>query len=208
MSRESLFFAISGTFFGLMVGWIIGSQRPAPAAPAAPGASVAAPAGQGQTPARALDERQAAQLSAQASAQPADAAVRTQLGNLYFDADRFEDAIKWYQASLRIRPDDPDVSTDLGIAFYYTNQPDRALAQFAHSLRVNPAHTKTLLNQGIVLAFAKQDLDAAARAWEGVVRLAPESPEGQAAKRALEGLRSAHPAAGAQPDADGRPAGR
>lgn len=200
MSRESLFFAISGTFFGLMVGWIIGSQR-VPAAPAAPArqqAQAQAPGGQAPKP---FDEGRANQLATQASTAPRNAAIRTELGNLYFDADRFDDAIKWYQDSLSIAPRDPDVSTDLGIAFYYTNQPDRALAQFQHSLSINPSHTKTMLNQGIVLAFAKQDLDAAAKSWERVVQLAPDSPEGQAAKRALEGLRSAHPATGTAPPA-------
>lgn len=199
MSRESLFFAISGTFFGLMVGWMIGSQRPsaspapAPASTAAP-APAAAPAGQNAP--RALDERRVGQLTSQAAAEPQNAAARAELGNIYFDADRFDDAIRWYQEALRLKPSDPDVSTDLGIAFYYTNQPDKALAQFAHSLSVSPAHTKTMLNQGIVLAFAKQDLEGAAKAWERVVKLAPGSPEGQAAQRALEGLRTAHPAAG------------
>lgn len=205
MSRESLFFAISGTFFGLLVGWIIGSQRP-PAGPApVPAAQAAAAPAQpapGQPP-RALDEARVTQLSGKASAEPQNAAVRTELGNVYFDADRFEDAIRWYEEALRLNPNDPDVSTDLGIAFYYTNQADRALAQFAHSLSVNPAHTKTLLNQGIVLAFAKQDLDAAAKSWERVVQLAPESSEGQAARRALDGLRTAHPAAGTPPGGAG-----
>ena len=198
MSRESLFFAISGTFFGLMVGWMIGSQRPsaAPApAPAAAAAPAATPAGQNAP--RPLDERRVGQLTSQASAEPQNAAARAELGNLYFDADRFDDAIRWYQEALNLKPNDADVSTDLGIAFYYTNQPEKALAQFSHSLSVSPAHTKTMLNQGIVLAFAKQDLEGAAKAWERVVKLAPGSPEGQAAQRALEGLRTAHPAAGA-----------
>lgn len=200
MSRESLLFAISGTFFGLMVGWMIGSQRPA-AGPPPPPAAAAAPApasgqaSEGQS--RALDEARAAALADRASAEPQNAAVRTELGNVYFDADRFDDAIRWYEDSLRLDPRNPDVSTDLGIAFYYTNQADRALAQFDRSLSIDPVHTKTLLNQGIVLAFAKQDLDAAAKSWERVVELAPDSPEGQAARRALDGLRSAHPAAGA-----------
>lgn len=196
MSRESLFFAISGTFFGLMVGWIIGSQRAVPAAAPAQQQTAAQTAPQGQQAPPALDERRVNQLTTQASAEPQNADVRTQLGNLYFDVDRFTDAIKWYEEALRLKPSDPDVSTDLGIAFYYTNQPDRALAQFKHSLSVNPSHTKTMLNQGIVLAFAKQDLEGAAKAWERVVQLAPESPEGMAAKRALEGLRSAHPGSG------------
>ena len=200
MSRESLFFAISGIFFGLMVGWMIGSQRPAVGPAPAPAAAAAPAPATGQAPrgqSRALDEARATTLAGRAAAEPQNAAVRIELGNVYFDADRFDDAIRWYEDALRLDPRNPDVSTDLGIAFYYTNQADRALAQFDHSLSIDPVHTKTLLNQGIVLAFAKQDLDAAAKSWERVVELAPDSPEGQAARRALDGLRSAHPAAGA-----------
>jgi Tfp pilus assembly protein PilF len=95
--------------------------------------------------------------------------------------------------AIKINPNDPNVSTDLGVAYYYTNQPDRALAQFDHSLKVDPKHIKTLLNVGIVRAFGKQDLPGAARAWQQVVDLSPDSPEGQAAKKGLDGIKSAHP---------------
>ena len=88
------------------------------------------------------------------------------------------------------------MSTDLGVAYYYTNQPDRALVQFARSLAIDPKHIKTLLNVGIVRAFGKQDLDGAAKAWEQVVAISPETPEGQAAKKGLEGLKNAHPTTG------------
>jgi tetratricopeptide (TPR) repeat protein len=90
------------------------------------------------------------------------------------------------------------------VCYYYTNQPDKALEQFAHSLKIDPKHAKTLLNLGIVKAFAKQDLDGASQAWQQVIQLAPDSPEGQAAKRALDSLRSAHPGTsgpGQKPDA-------
>jgi len=112
---------------------------------------------------------------------------------MYFDAERYPDAIAWYEDALKINASDPNVSTDLGVAYYYTNQPDKALTQFQRSLSIDPKHTKTLLNLGIVKAFGKQDLKGAAEAWQQVVALAPSSPEGQAAKKALEGLQSAHP---------------
>jgi tetratricopeptide (TPR) repeat protein len=89
-----------------------------------------------------------------------------------------------------------NVSTDLGVSFYYTNQPDKALAQFERSLAIDPKHAKTLLNVGIVRAFGKQDLEGASKAWQEVLRLAPDSPEAQAAKRALDSLKSAHPGTG------------
>ena len=72
-------------------------------------------------------------------------------------------------------------------------QPDRALAQFQHSLAIDPRHTKTMLNLGIVRAFGKQDLAGAAAAWEQVLELAPDSPEGRAARQALDNIRAAHP---------------
>ena len=89
-----------------------------------------------------------------------------------------------------------NVSTDLGVCYYYTNQPDKALEQFEHSLKLDPKHAKTLLNVGVVRAFGKQDLDGALKVWEQVIQIAPASPEGQAAKRAIDSVRSAHPNTG------------
>jgi len=64
---------------------------------------------------------------------------------------------------------------------------------------LDPTHIKTLLNVGIVKAFGKQDLAGAEKAWQQAITLSPDSPEGQAAKRALDSLRSAHPPTGAAP---------
>lgn len=197
MKLESLVFAVAGMFLGLVAGWLIGSQRPAAPAAAvvqnAPPMPAAAPAASAPP---ALDEAEAARYKAQAERQPGDAGPRVSLGNLYFDAERYDEAVQWYQEALDADPDNADVSTDLGVSYYYLNQPDRALAQFERSLAIDPSHTKTMLNEGIVLAFGKQDLDGAARAWQRVVDLAPQSPEGQAARRALDSMRSAHPTLG------------
>ena len=101
--------------------------------------------------------------------------------------------------SLKLAPKDVNVSTDLGVSYYYSNQPDKALAQFEQSLKLDPKHAKTLLNVGIVKAFGKQDLDGAEAAWRQVLVVAPDGPEGQAAKRALDSLTSAHAGVGKKP---------
>jgi len=136
-----------------------------------------------------------------AEREPTNPKPRIELGNLYFDAERYNDAIKWYGDALKLDPKDVNVSTDLGVCYYYTNQPDKALEQFEKSLKIDPKHAKTLLNIGIVRAFGKQDLEGARKAWEEAIRLSPDSPEGQAAKRALDSLKSAHPAVGQSPGA-------
>jgi cytochrome c-type biogenesis protein CcmH/NrfG len=196
MRKDSLIFALSGIFFGLLLGWIIGSQQ------AGSGVRVAPPAQQAQAPASGgqtgtapavLDEARVRALTSAAEQRPQDAAVRVDLGNAYFDAERFPDAVKWYEDALRIDPKNVNASTDLGVSYYYMSQPDKAIEQFQKSLAVEPRHTKTLLNMGIVRAFGKQDLKGAADAWEQVIAIAPESNEGRAAKQALDSMKSAHP---------------
>jgi len=196
MKSDAVAFGIAGVLFGLIAGWIIGSQlatmRPGPAA--APTAA-SAPAGgaTGSTRAAVLDETKVNALRNVAQREASNPTPRVELGNLYFDAERYDDAIKWYTEALALAPKDVNVSTDLGVCYYYSNQPDKALEQFAHSLAIDPRHAKTLLNVGIVKAFGKQDLDGAMQAWQQVIAIAPDAPEGQAAKRALDSLQSAHP---------------
>lgn len=193
MSRDSIAVGIAGVLFGLLVGWILGAQQAdRSAAPAPAQAAAAAPSTSNAQSPPPLDESRAATLKAQADQRPQDASVRVELANLYFDAERFQDAAQWYEAALRINPKDVNASTDLGIAYYYMNQPEKALAQFDESLRIDPNHAKTLLNIGIVRAFGRQDLKGAAEAWEKVLKVAPDSPEARAARQALDGIRAAH----------------
>ena len=197
MKNESIAYGIAGVAFGLIAGWIIGTQQPN-SRTAAPAAQTAAAPAQNAPSQRAaiLDEAKVAALKSVAENQPTNAQPRVELANLYFDAERYDDAIAWYQGALKLTPNDVNVSTDLGVCYYYTNQPDKALLQLSHSLSIDPKHTKTLLNVGIVKAFGKQDLEGATAAWQQVVALGPDTPEGQAAKRALDTLKSAHGATG------------
>jgi cytochrome c-type biogenesis protein CcmH/NrfG len=194
MKPESFVFAIAGTLFGIIVGWVLGSQQATRTRSIAAPAAQQAPATASNTPAPpVLDQNRVQALKSVADQNPKDPQPRVELGNLYFDSEHYTDAITWYESAHALSPNDPNVSTDLGVAYYYINQPDRAIAQFQKSLAVDPKHTKTLLNLGIVKAFGKQDLDGAAQAWQQVVAISPNSPEGQAANKALEGLRNAHP---------------
>ena len=201
MKSDAIAFGIAGVLFGLIAGWVIGSQqgttRPAPAAPPQASNAPAPPAAR----APVLDETQVTALKSVAEREPKNVQPRTQLANLYFDADRYDDAIKWYDEALALAPNDVNVITDLGVCYYYTNRPDKALELFTRSLKLDPKHTKTLLNVGIVKAFGKQDPQGASEAWQEVLKIAPNSPEAQAAQRALNSLQSAHPAIGGKPGA-------
>ena len=201
MKLESVVFALAGVCFGLITGWIIASQQAAmdrarfeqlaqtAAASPQPGAGTNSPA-----PA-VLDESKVQALQNVAERDPKNANARTELGNLYYDSGRYQDAIKWYSESLALNPKNVDVSTDLGVSYYYNNEIDRAIQQLNRSLEIDSSHGKTMLNLGVVLAFGKQDLKGATDVWKRLVEIAPLSPEGQQAKQALETLSSAHGAA-------------
>jgi cytochrome c-type biogenesis protein CcmH/NrfG len=204
MTRDALVVGISGTLFGLIVGWILGSQMaaPGPAAPAAVTASSQAPEAEPAPP--PLDVERAADLERRAKAAPADANVRVELANTYYDARRFDLAIPWYEAALTIDPKNVNASTDLAICYYYTNNIERALTQIDRSLAVDPRHVKSLLNQGII-RFGKEDLKGAAESWEKVMAIAPDSDEARMARQGLEGLKSGHTTPGGRRGAGGRP---
>ena len=193
MRADAIVFGIAGALFGIIVGWVLGSQQTAARATVAAPVAQAAPAqpGGAPPPAAPADPARIKALEEAAGQNPKDVQPRVQLGNMFFDAEQYPQAITWYEQALALNPSDPNVSTDLGVAYYYTNQPDRALAQFDKSLAIDAKHIKTLLNVGIVRAFGKQDLAGAGQAWQLVVDLAPDSPEGQAAKKGLEGIKSA-----------------
>ena len=200
---EALPLAVSLVAAVGLMGWIVWSQRPpapaevTPAAEVAPAAPAPAPreagAGEDAPAPLPIDEDRAAALRTAADAAPGDVRSRVDLGNLYHEARRFDDAVPWFEAALALSPDLLETSTDLGVAYYYTGDVERALAQFDRSLEIDPAHPGTLLNVGIVRAFGRQDLAGAVEAWEELQRLAPDSLEAFAAADAIERLRAAHP---------------
>ena len=211
MKSESIVFAIAGICFGIILGWVIGTQQAGrrnatqvqlqSAAPAAAPASGDAAAGGTRQP-PALDEGKVQSLLTIIKSDPKNVGAHVQLANTYFDAERYPDAIKWYEEALKLDPKNPDASTDLGVSYYYSGRTDEALKQFENSLKINPKHAKTLFNKGIVLAFGKRDLQGATEAWQQVVQLAPGTPEAQAAQQGLQGIAAAQgraPAPGAPP---------
>src|SRR5262245_66399422 len=106
MRSDSIVFAIAGMCFGIILGWVIGTQQAGrratqvqlqpsatTAAPAAPGGAAAG--GTRQPP--ALDEGKVQSLLTIIKSDPKNVGAHVQLANTYFDAERYADAIKWYE---------------------------------------------------------------------------------------------------------------
>jgi cytochrome c-type biogenesis protein CcmH/NrfG len=182
---------ISGSclVLGLAVGYVIfGGQRPPTpvVTPAAPGQ--AAPAG-GVTPAGVVDERQVQALKNILARDPGNVQANTQLGNLYYDAGRYTDAVGPYQKAFDGDTKNLNVSTDLGTTLWYSGRPDEAIAQFNKSLAINPTHPQTLFNLGIVKRDGKQDPAGAIQTWEKLLSANPTYAERDKVQQLLDQLR-------------------
>ncbi len=97
-------------------------------------------------------------------------------GNLLYDAQRYVEAIGFYQQAFALNATDINVSTDLGTALWYAGRADEALAQYDKSLALNATHAQTLFNVGIVRADGKGDNAGAVAAWEQLLKANPEYP--------------------------------
>lgn len=125
------------------------------------------------------------------------------LGNAHFDANRFEEAEKWYAAALQKNAKDVNVRTDLGLTFLFRVPPDvdRAVQEFRKSLEIDPGHEQTLQNLAVALT-KKGDYDGADRA---LVKLAEVNPSNQSLSKLRSDLEAARSSSKqAQPAAQGK----
>lgn len=165
-------YAIAMVMFGGLAGYIIAVQngRAAPAivANAAPGPSGAA--------APLVDESELRAYRDILARDPRNFTAAVKAGNLLYDAQRYQEAIGFYQQAFAINASDINVSTDLGTALWYAGRPDEALAQYDWSLALNATHAQTLFNVGIVRADGKHDYAGAVAAWQTLMDTNPDYP--------------------------------
>jgi len=108
---------------------------------------------------------------------PKNVTAAVKAGNLLYDAQRYPEAISFYQQAFALNTRDINVSTDLGTALWYAGRADEALAQYEKSLAIDAAHAQTLFNVGIVRADGKHDYSGAIAAWDNLLKSNPTYPD-------------------------------
>src|SRR5689334_17476842 len=117
MRADAIVFGIAGTLFGLIIGWVLGTQQATGTARIAAPVAQSAPAAQNSQapPPATIDPDKVKALQTVAQQNPKDIQSRVQLGNMFFDAEQYKDSIQWYEQAVQLDPRDPNVSTDLGV---------------------------------------------------------------------------------------------
>ena len=124
-----------------------------------------------------MADQQAAPLLSQLKANPSDPALLAQVGNLYYDAQLFQDAIDYYTRSLQADPKNTNIRTDMATAYWYLGDPDRALTEYDRILKQEPNKINALLNRGVVRWQGKMDVKGAVADWETLLKADPSYPE-------------------------------
>jgi cytochrome c-type biogenesis protein CcmH/NrfG len=113
-----------------------------------------------------------------------------ELGNLYFDSDRPQEAIEAYRQYLATKPDNPDVRTDMGVMYRKLGQSDKALEEFGKAAQSDPKHANSRYNIGIVLLHDKQNIRAAIKAWEEYLKVDPNSERAQRIRAQIDKMKA------------------
>jgi len=122
----------------------------------------------------AIDPGQRAKaLEAELINNPQNMNAWIKLGHVYFDTDKYDQAINAYEKALKLNPNNADVLTDLGIMYRRIGKFRKAIEKFDKATAVDPKHQNARLNKGIVLMHDLSDRDGAIRAWEDLLEINP-----------------------------------
>jgi cytochrome c-type biogenesis protein CcmH/NrfG len=164
---------LGGAFGYLLRGSSSTDGNPAAEAPVT--ASMPSAAGQQPTPEQMaqMARKQAEPLVAQLKTNPNDPKLLSKIGNVYYDAGQYDDAIGYYKQALKLDPKNVDIRSDMATCYWYKNDPDTAIAEFQKSLTYNPQHASTLYNLGVVKWQGKGDPKGALEAWQKLLDTNP-----------------------------------
>jgi cytochrome c-type biogenesis protein CcmH/NrfG len=177
-SKQAYTLAVICLLLGGAFGYLLrgsGSTATNPAVEASAPASMPSTAGQQPTPEQMaqMARKQAEPLVAQLKANPNDTALLSKIGNVYYDAAQYDDAIGYYKQALKIDPKNVDIRSDMATCYWYKNDADTAITEFQKSLSFNPQHASTLYNLGVVKWQGKGDPKGAVEAWQKLLDTNP-----------------------------------
>ncbi len=186
-STQAYVLSVICLMVGVAVGYLVRGSAPesstgtsvnAAALPSQPGSM---PNGAAQQPTpeqlRHMADTQAEPLLAQLKSDPRNSALLYQIGNLYYDAQQYPEAVKYYDESLKIDPKATDVRTDMATAYHLMGQPDRAIQEYDAVLKMDGKHANALFNRGMVKWEDKKDLAGAIASWKRLLEVHPDYPQ-------------------------------
>ena len=188
MYRNPWFTLVIGLILGLVFGYVLAERQPVPPARALQlGLNPAGAQGEvlpeghppvdGASGAAAQQLRQqVAEIEALLATSPDDPRLLAAMGNVFFDAGRWQDAVTWYEKSLAGAPDDVNVLTDLAVVHRNLGHAQQAVGLLDRVIELDPGHWQAWYNKVVVYQFDLHQHDAAAEALRTLQKLKQSDP--------------------------------
>ncbi len=194
MKRDGILMLIAGIVFGAVAGFIVTRQyyvdkmdaAPAPAQNAAQTASQDPQDQAKQDFNPKQHEAMLEQIKAELAKDPKNVEKRVMLGNIYFDARKWDEAIPWYEQAVKLDPNNTDVLVDLGVCYRNAGRIDDALAMFKKALALDPNKKQAMYNEAVVYAFDKKDSGKARETLNKLEKAYPDDPMVKKLSEALD----------------------
>lgn len=142
-------------------------------------------AGNGEPPAPVMQQLQA--LKARIAENPKDQKAYTELGNLYFQAGKFAQALAYYEKAVHLDPKDIIARNDLALCYHIAKREKEAFQQLNAAIKLSPRSQHLWLTLGLV-NYETGQLEEARRILKKAVLIDPHSEAGRGAKSMLSAL--------------------
>lgn len=153
-----------------------------------------------------LDTKRINELIGIVNREPSNAEALFELGESFFQANQFEKAIEWFNRLLAVDPNNVHARTDIGTSHFNMGRTEEAKKAWLDALKIDPDDVQLHYNMGFLYANSEpQDLEAAKREWEIVVKLDPTSNLAKTAGVHLQGISEEDMTPGAGTPAAGSP---
>ena len=106
------------------------------------------------------------------------------------DAERWDEAIRWYREALAIDASLADVATDLGVCLLSAGRPEEALGELQKALARDPAHRLALYNRVVALLQLGRDEADAVDAWQVLLKRHPDDPQAERLRARIDRIRA------------------
>jgi len=204
MSRDNVVYTVCGLLLGLVIGSFLlgpklarsklagpdqiqsGSAPSAATTPSPESAAMPAAAAGAAGPMEQV-RQQLEMLKKQVEQNPNDFDALVQLGNMYMDVSKFQQAIDYFKRALAVR-EEPSVRTDLGICYKQSGQNENARDAFRKVAEERPDQWQAIYNLAIVDGEMK-DYTAARSELAKLKQMRPDDPQVAKLEQALAAVK-------------------
>jgi tetratricopeptide (TPR) repeat protein len=176
MNKENVLFSLVGVLLGFIVGFVFANTANRGAA-GAQGSAVAGRQVEGLPPGHPdvdpsatrpqVDEAALGQATKLADSQADNFAAQSNAARLYSHAERYDDAVKYYERANKLKPDDYETVVALGNTLFDANKFVEAEKWYASALAKNADDVNVRTDMGLTLMFRDPpELDRAVAEFE------------------------------------------